>query len=380
MVRGVPLRAALLGAGAAFVLALGPANAQDMKAEVDALKKRVAELEGGTSVTISGYVKGDFYIDSNKDMGKALWAPSIALDDEDDGTEDGAVGAHANQSRIRFGTGTDTDFGALNTVLEGDVWGGVLRLRHAYGQLGPVLAGQAWSLLADENTFASTVDFNGPIGEIFHRRAQLRLSLPMGEGFTGQAAVEPSDESNEVPTFLAAVRYSAAWGAVNLAGAAGRADDGDQNVTATGLHFGAHFNVSGGTQVMGTFNMTRGFNGLIFGGSDGTVMDASGNLEAQETLGGMAGVSHSWTDSIRTGAYLGWVNNNTAGGVTAAEVPGTDKELYTLHVNVFWSPVPAANIGFEVLHGWREIYPKADPTAATEGEATRFQIGVQYSF
>ena len=49
--------------------------------------------------------------------------------------------------------------------------------------------------------------------------------------------------------------------------------------------------------------------------------------------------------------------------------------------------MPQANIGFEVMHGWREVYPRAnaardaiDPSAATKGEATRVQLGVQYGF
>ena len=363
-------KAALLGAGAAFVLALGPANAAD----------------DGTKVSISGYVKGDFYLDSHKNIGSFFWAPSIDLDDAvnaDD--EDGAFGAHVRQSRFRLSTNSDTDHGALKTVLETDLYGTagtnpVFRLRHAYGVLGPVLAGQAWSLLVDEDTAAATVDFGGPIGVIAHRTLQLRLSLPLGEGFTGQMAMEPGFGTNDVPTGLAALRFRAGWGAINAAGGVGRVDDSGQKETAYGLHFGANFNVAGGTQVVGTFNVTKGLADIIFSGGAGTVMSAAGELKTQETMGGMAGVSHSWTDSISTGAYFGWAENDDAGAADSADLLGANKSLQTVHVNVFWKPVPQASIGFEVMHGWREVYPKADPTAATEGEATRFQIGVQYSF
>ena len=48
--------------------------------------------------------------------------------------------------------------------------------------------------------------------------------------------------------------------------------------------------------------------------------------------------------------------------------------MQTLHANVIWSPVPAADIGFEVIHGKRET------NGGAEGEATRFQIGVKYGF
>lgn len=408
MHKATGFRAALIGAGVAAALGASSVGANEigeLKAQIEALQERLARIESeqkksadkavtagdkagswklpgsDTSIIIGGYVKGDFYFDNGKDLGSAFDPTSIALDDEKDAKDDdGAVGVHAQQSRLRFDTHTPTGMGALNTRIETDFWGkNVLRLRHAYGSLGPVLAGQAWSLLVDEDTAASTVDFNGPVGTFVHREPQLRLSLPLGQGFVGQLAVEDSFEGNELPKFLGALRYRSDWGAVNLAGAVGRTDRAGQNVSAHALHLGAHLNVTDATKVMATLNMTRGVKELIWGGGDGAVM-VDGDLKAQDTMGGIAGVSHRWSDSISTGAYFGWVENDTGDGVSAADVADTNKALQTLHANVFWSPVPQANIGFEVMHGWREIHPKADPSAATEGDATRVQIGVQYGF
>lgn len=372
------MKAALLGVGTAVLLSITPAGASemdDLKAQIEALKERLGKLDGGTSVTVSGYVKGDFYIDSHDDQGPTFNAPAIRLDDAaGDGSDDGSVGMHARQTRFRLGTSTETPYGALNTVVETDFYGAgnVLRLRQAYGELGPVLAGQAWSVLGDDHTGASTVDFDGPVGVITTTRTtHLRLGLPLGEGFTSQIALEPAVGGNELPTFLAALRYSSGWGAVNLTGAVGRNDAADgQTVSAHALHFGAHLNATDSTQVMVTFNSARGgLNGRIWGGSSGTAVDASGDLKARETMGGFAGVSHGWSDRISSGLYFGWVENDTDD--TAA---GTNAMLQTVHANVFWSPVPAASIGFEIMHGWRET------SDATKGEATRAQLGVQYSF
>lgn len=426
MIGKISFRAALIGAGTALALGLGPVNAgeiDDLKAQIKGLQERLAKIEaaqkeaaktavtagetGGikmpgsdTSISLSGYVKGDFYLDNRDDLGEAFDPTSIRLDGDAADDDDGAVGMHARQSRFRLSSHTPTSHGALNTVIETDFYGdgSVLRLRHAYGELGPVLAGRAWSLLVDEDTAASTVDFNGPMGTFAHRSEQLRLSLPLGEGFTGQAAIEPGFEGNELPAFLAAVRYRAGWGAVNLAGAVGRTDrnvagENDpadwQNVNAHAFHFGAHLNVTDATQLMTTFNMTKGV-ALIWGGGDGAAVDASGDLQAQESMGGVAGVSHSWSDTISSGIYFGWAENDTADGVSALGAAGTNKSLQTLHANVFWSPVPQASIGFEVMHGWREVNPRAndtepapdgiDRTKKTNGEATRVQLGVQYSF
>ena len=249
-------KAALIGAGAAVLLGVAPAGADemgDLKKKVEALEKQLA-----TSVSVGGFVKGDFYIDSHADLGKSFGnGEGIRLDGPAGDDDDGAVGAHANQSRLRLSTSTDTSYGALNTVIEGHFWGGTFGLRHAYGQLGPVLAGQAWSIRGDDHTFADTVEFFGPAGVVAVRTPQLRLTLPLAEGFTGQMAVEPPINGNEVPTFLAAVRYSSAWGAVNLTGAVGRYDKGEQNVSTHAFHLGAHLNVTDATRVMATLNMTK---------------------------------------------------------------------------------------------------------------------------
>ena len=409
-------RAVLIAVGAALALSAAPAGADEiaeLKGQIKALQERLAKIEaaqkkaektavtagetGGfklpgsnTSISIGGYVKGDFYLDNRPSSGDTFNAPAIPLDDATaSGDEDGNVGIHARQSRLRFDTHTPTDMGALNTRIETDFYGdgSVLRLRQAYGALGPVLAGQAWSILGDDHTGANTVDFDGPVGIIATtRKPQLRLTLPMGEGFYGQMAVEPPLTGNELPTFLAAARYSAGWGAVNLTGAAGRNDVEGQNASAHALHVGASFNVADGTRVMATYNMTKGFGGRIWGAGDGTAM-VDGNLKAQTSMGGFAGVTQSWSDTISSGLYFGWVENDTADGISALDAAGENKALQTLHANVFWSPVPQASIGFEVMHGWREVNARAndaedaiDPAKKTRGEATRVQLGVQYSF
>ena len=373
MLGRIHLSAALIGVGTAVLLGIAPAGAaeiDDLKAKVEALEKKV-----GTSVSISGYVKADFYLDDGEDLGNTFtFSNPMRLDGADGDDDDGAVGAHARQSRFRLGTSTDTSYGALNTVVETDFYGDggekhttpVLRLRLAYGQLGPVLAGLAWSIRGDDHTGANTVDFDGPVGVVASRNPQIRLTLPLGEGFYGQMAVEPPISGNEVPTFLAALRYSSGWGAVNVTGAVGQHAEGGQNVTTHTLHVGAHLNVTDATRVMATLNMTRG-DGQIYGGSGAISGDAAGGkLKAEDSIGGFAGISHGWTDSIRSGVYFGWVENDN---------PDADnKARQTLHANVIWSPVSQADIGFEVIHGMRET------PAGDEGEATRFQIGVKYGF
>ena len=229
-----------------------------------------------------------------------------------------------------------------------------------------MLAGQAWSIRGDDHTYADTVEFDGPAGVVATRTPQIRLTLPLGEGLYGQMAVEPAIRGNEVPTFLAALRYSSGWGAVNVTGAVGRYDDDSgQNVTTHSLHVGAHLNATDATRVMATLNMTRG-DAQIYGGDGAVGTDASGDLEAHDSIGGFAGVSHGWSDTVRSGVYYGWVKNDNPAAA--------NESVQTVHANVIWSPVPQADIGAEIIHGMRET------PAGAEGDATRFQIGVKYGF
>lgn len=417
MLGKIYLKVALLGTAIALGAApVGAGEIDDLKAEIEALQERLGKLEaaqkeaaqktvtagatGGwklpgsdTSISLSGYVKGDFYVDNSGAPGTTLGVGYIRLKDEEP-NDDIRYGMHAQQSGLRISSHTPTSYGALNTVLAGDFNpygdGSTPRMTDVYGEFGPVLVGQTWSLLVDEDTAASTIDFDGPIGTFAHRTRLLRLSVPIGEGLTGQAAIEEGGEGNEMPTLTAAMRYRAGWGAVNLAGGFGRVDRGGQFVSGNALHLGAHFNVTDATQLMATFNMSSGMNsgegyGLIFADADGVAM-VDGKLKGQESMGGIAGVSHGWSDTISTGVYFGWVQNDAASGASDADVAGMNKALQTLHANVMWSPVPQASIGLEFARGWREIYPKVDGNGmidgskATKGEATRVQLGLLYSF
>ena len=60
-----------------------------------------------------------------------------------------------------FGTGAD----AGQTTI---------RLRHAYGEWGPLLAGQTNSLFMDGDVFPNTIDYWGPAGMVFYRNVQIR--------------------------------------------------------------------------------------------------------------------------------------------------------------------------------------------------------------
>ena len=88
---------------------------------------------------------------------------------------------HARQSRLFLKTSTPTAYGELSTLLEGDLFGAdgnesvsnsnSFRVRHAFATLGNFSGGQYWSNFLNEAAFPETLDFGGPVGEIFIRQA-----------------------------------------------------------------------------------------------------------------------------------------------------------------------------------------------------------------
>ena len=199
-------RNALQGNAAAAVIALGlqwssTANAQameDLRQQIQTLQNKVVDLEqqqqaleqaqqanarklaeesrdtltagttkgsfklpgSNTSVTLGGYVKLDAVF-SNPSAGVGstadlfLQPAAIPVGPGAGDNEHNQVKFGARESRVFVKTSTPTSWGELVTYVEGDFYGADgnesvsnssgTRLRHAYGSLGHLLAGQTWS-------------------------------------------------------------------------------------------------------------------------------------------------------------------------------------------------------------------------------------------
>ena len=74
-----------------------------------------------------------------------------------------------------------TSLGELKTIFEFELFGtGVdagqttFRLRHAWGELGQIGAGQTWSPFMDPDVFPNSIEYWGPNGMVFFRNVQFR--------------------------------------------------------------------------------------------------------------------------------------------------------------------------------------------------------------
>ncbi len=414
----------LIGGVAVSAMMASTASAQslqDLKAQIDALQRKVADLEqqqkkntkkvakavtGGdakgsfmlpgtsTSVRIGGYVKGDaIYTDGNgQAIGDSFFAGAIPVDGEAAKNRSGHTRLHARQSRLYVKTWTPTPFGTLKTHIEGDFFGTggnenvsnstSLRLRHAYGKLGNFLAGQTWSTFMDLASLPPTVDFEGPAGQIFVRQAQLRYTMPFEGGSFAVAIENPEgdisgDGGNNIdrlPDFIARARISRSWGGVHLAGLVRqlRFDDGtnEDSETGWGVNLAANVKTVGKDKAFGQITYGDGIGRYIEGGSGLGGVLVSNNIDAIKIVGGFAGYTHYWADNLQSTVVYGRTqfDNPSSLGTGATEY------IQTVHANLMWQPVKAVNLGLEFIWGQRQEESGAD------GDAKRVQFGAKYSF
>ena len=489
--RGTEFRATLLGSGASVaLLAAGPALAGDdtdqqrieaLRAQLNALQARAAALEGeqattaqqqyvaapanavvggdkpgsfrlpgsNTSVNIGGYAKLDLIYDFGEDVGDSFGFTGILLSRPgDDGPEDHLTNnfrLHAKQSRIWIKTWTPTDWGEFATHIEGDFEGGQgnqlvsnsdhFRLRHAYGQLGNVLAGQTWSNFNTPWQWPGTIDFNGTIGTSFIRQAQIRYTAPLGNGLSlavsienpeadgcGTTDTQPTDSitcsdpalfaeslgstatTDPMPDIVARLQWGADWGTLAVAGVlryfevhqcSSEPCDGDGDFTSeTDSAFGWGVKVAGVVKLWGKDSAGAEF---IYGDgigryalwAVGTAFAASQmtstplqdpEIFTTSTWGGNVWIEHWWTDNLYSVAAFGYAEMDWDDELdpnffspSAEEGPFLDNVM-SAHLNLQWQPVSRANIGIEGIYGHRETVDGLD------GDAVQIQVGFQWGF
>jgi hypothetical protein len=157
--------------------------------------------------------------------------------------EDGHFFAGVRQSRFGAKGFIPTDIGELKTIFEFELFGtGVdagqttFRLRHAWGELGQIGAGQTWSPFMDPDVFPNSIEYWGPNGMVFFRNVQLRwtpwqkgdsrfvialerpgASADQGD-YAGHIALQDVKGRFPLPDLSAHYRRAGDWGHVQIAG------------------------------------------------------------------------------------------------------------------------------------------------------------------
>lgn len=326
--------------------------------ELSDLKERVAKLEAeqsnltfglpGTTVEIYGYAKIDFQLDLDSPLGSTIFGLANL---DVDGARDRNTRTEVRQTRLGFRTSTDTDFGTLKTVVEGDFFGGgggagAFRIRQAHGSVGGFLAGFTWTNFMPIESYPGTVDFQGPAGIPFARVGQVRYTHDFGNGFGVSGSIE-DDVSADATRFAvtAAANYTFDKGFVKLAAISREFQGvGGDDVSGFGFNLSGNYAPWEGGLVQASFTQGEGIGSLmVFGGAD---VFAG---EAVETTGVTLAVNHAFNDKFRVGAAYG-LRDIDAGAATDTE------QLETVHLSAFYNPLDRVTLGLEYVTGERQLF------------------------
>ncbi len=335
-------------------------------------------------------------------------------------TEEGVFGSDgqtlfsAKQSRfgVKGDIPVDSKMGDITFKFEFDMFGvGVdagqttIRLRHAYGEWGPLLAGQTNSLFMDGDVFPNVVDYWGPSGMVFLRNPQIRYTFYRGESDSFAVALEkpandtdvgqirtldPSIGNNitddqKLPDLTAHYNISQGWGHFQIAGILRRVGFNTLNVPDNrpkGSELGWGVDVTGHVNVWGTDKL---IGGVVFGDGIANYMNDGGvdlaakgsglgdiKATAVPLVGVIAYLDHYWNSKKSLSTSIGYsftqVDNQSLQDDTAFR-----KGEYA-SVNLLYTPVKNFLVGGELLWGQREDKDHS------HGDDVRFQFTVKYDF
>jgi hypothetical protein len=386
----------------------------------------VSAAEGQKSFEVYGFAQLDYIQDFgrvNPDWEDTLRPSRIPTDSEQFG-DDGQAMLSVKQSRFGVKATLPTAKGDINTKFEFDMFGvggdagqTTIRLRHAYGEFGSILAGQTNSLFMDGDIFPNTIDYWGPTGMVFLRNPQIRWTPIKGDTTFAVAIENPGNDidsgqfrevadfpgaqgDQEYPDLTAQYRMNTGFGHVQLAGimrwigaeaicntsqtdpdAIDFCPNGVAEVVYDDNDFGWGLNL---TSVINVLEKDAIRAGIVYGegiasymndggmdaGPDRVPGDPGVQVEAVELTGVSAYYDHWWNDQYSSSIGYSFTEvDNTAG-----QTPDTYKKGQYASVNLLYYPVENVLIGGELLWGEREDLDGAN------NDDTRIQISVKYNF
>jgi hypothetical protein len=353
----------------------------------------IVTADGKSRLRIRGSIRLNGGYDINGLLGRSTFsAIDIPVGNEQDGETSFFMGA--NQSRIGIDVSQYTPIGDNFIRLELDFLGpsGGARLRHAYGGLGPVLAGQTWSTFSDVRSLPLTVDLDGPSSSVAERTVQLRYTFGGRDDTSFAVGVEsPTVEISEpdslkirpafqtFPDVAAWTRHRDDWGHVQVAGvlrsiSVRNSAGGLDVLVGLGGLFSGRVGVGSEDALLFQAVAGTGISKFItaFAGRNLDVIfnPVTSEFETLGVTGGYISYDHVWAEKVRsyfTGGFAAILNKfhqEDSAFSNAQYVSG----------NLFWDPGSGARVGLEYTWGRRENKDKRD------GIANRIAFILYYDF
>lgn len=339
---------------------------------------------GESKLKFGGYVKVDLIHDFDRIGSTDSFDPRTI---DTTGAKGENTRMHARETRFNMDLRTPTDIGELKTFFEGDFFGPngatTFRIRHAYGEIGPVLGGQTWSTFMDEGAMPSTLDFESPIAFPLVRQAQIRYTQRYDNG--NYAAVSLEDPNNDlvappgvagveespIPDLNARVHLENDRGHVQFGLFGGmtkfQPDVGaSDNVKLWGILASAKERTWGDDYAI--LQLTYGDGVGRYRGGVTAAPDLNGNLEAVRESAWMAAYQHNWSEKYRSTITYSAARGDIPGGAA----PTTTEAVTYLAANLIWQYCNRAWVGIEYLYGTRDTFDGSD------GSANRLQLSMRF--
>jgi hypothetical protein len=373
----------------------------------------------GRALTVYGFAQADYIQDItgrlDPDWDDAFRPSKICIDGACG--EDGQASLSVKQSRFGVKGRMPTGEGRkpFDFKFEFDLFGtGVdagqttMRLRHFYGEWGPILAGQTHSLFMDIDVFPNTIDYWGPSGMVFYRNVQLRYTPWRTESSHFAVALErpgndvdggnvrliegfedlelQSDE--ELPDLTAQYRTQGDWGHLLVGGivrkvgyesrAPGATRWNEGSEMGWGVNVGSSINTFGKDKVLLQVVYGEGIASYMNDGG----MDLAPNANFDQST--LLGVDEKAVPLLGVVAYYDhWWNDRWSSsiGYSFTEVDNTNFQgADSFHrgdyasTNLLYYPGDNLMLGGELMWGEREN------DDGTSDDNVRFQFSVKYSF
>ena len=282
-------------------------------------------------------------------------------------------------SRIGFEVARKTSIGNIFIRLETDFAGqadgqsSAYRIRHAYAQFNQWLVGQTWSLFANVNAQAMSVNRAGAPGTISLRTPQIRYSFDIPfRKLKGSAAFEYSlpevsqtDSTSAnyvnvqtVPNLTARINSKEKFGYLQLSGIAAPVTGVDtlgnkSSFLGFGLSFSGYWETPNENKLIFQATYTRAVSHFVnmFRDNDLDLVynPVDQDFEALSSWSGNLAYEHSWKNNLVSTVSFGMADIVN----TEFQPPDTYNYSYSGSINTFWTIVQGARIGLEYLYGKR---------------------------
>jgi hypothetical protein len=325
--------------------------------------------------------------------------------------EDHNTFAGVRQSRLGVRSYTPTPLGALKTIFEFELFGtGVdsgqttFRLRHAWGELGSLGAGQYWSPFTDPDVFPNSLEYWGPTGLPWYRNVQLRytpidtglntlmiaLARPGASGDQGVYAARIELEGIRarfpLPDFAAAYKRAGNWGHLRTAGILRRInwdDTLDDQFDLSGHATGWGWNVTSALNVTKADVLRLAF--TVGEGVQNEMNDSPVDIGIENRSDPVRPVvgepipiaaysvflDHSWNKTLTSAIGYSWQDNDN----TEAQAPDAFRVGKYALGNLLYTPAPNVMMGGELQWGRRENF-----SDGFQSDGFKLQFSFKYNF